>query len=431
MRIVWHCTDPVGADMAGPGIRAVELSHRLAERHEVVLVAPGAAGLRADSVRGAEPADLSVALAGADAFVTMGFGFPIHQALRFRGRLVLDLYDPVLLEQLAQFGPSPTPAQRVSLAHVRARLLALLARADHVLCASPQQRAFWLGWLGAAGRLAPATLAADPEARRLLAIVPFGLPEEPPRGDGSALRRELGIPGGAPVALFWGGLWDWMDPALAVRAVAQLGARGSAVHLVFLGGARPGGDTMRASAEEAHRAVSELGLGKQVHFLQRWIPYRDRGSILLGADIAVTAHRPSLESELAFRTRLLDCLWACLPVACTRGDTLAGEAEREGWGSAADPGDAPGLAAAMATLLDAAGRARATAAMSAALARYQWSRSSANILQLLEASPPARPSLLVPGEVAGGDPLAILQAFGAKALKTLLRRERSSLDDEE
>ena len=57
-----------------------------------------------------------------------------------------------LLEQLMQFGPRPTPDQRLSLGHVRARLLALLKRADHVLCASSRQRTFWLGWLGAAGR---------------------------------------------------------------------------------------------------------------------------------------------------------------------------------------------------------------------------------------------------------------------------------------
>ena len=421
MRIVWHCADRVGAEMAGPGVRAVELARRLAAHHALTLVAPGASSLAGEPFGGSEPAALEPALRGADAFVTQGFTFPLRHALRFRGRLALDLYDPVQLEQLAQFGPSPTPAQRVSLAHVRARLLALLGRADHVLCASPQQRAFWLGWLGAAGRLAPRELAGDPDARRMLAVVPFGIPEDPPRPAGAPLRGELRLPAGEPVALFWGGLWDWMDPALAVRAAAELRSAGQRLQLVFLAGTRPGGDTMRAAAEEARRTAAALGLGDQVHFLERWIPYAARGPFLLDADLAVTAHRPSLEAELAFRTRLLDCLWAGLPPACTRGDALAAEAEREGWGTAADPGDASGLARAMAALLAPGARDRARAAMGPALERYRWDRSAATVLALLEGAAPDRPPMLVPGEMAGESAVAIARALGTKLLARLKR----------
>ena len=424
MKIVWHCEDRVGAEMAGPGIRVVELARRLAARHELAVVAPGATTLGDEPFARVEPSALGATLRGADAFVTQGFDFPLRAALGFRGRLVLDLYDPVQLEQLAQFGPHPSASQRISLAHVRARLLALLARADHVLCASPAQRAFWLGWLGAAGRLGPAALADDPVARKLLAVVPFGLPEAPPQAGDAPLRRAFSIPAAAPVALFWGGLWDWMDPALAVKAIAALREQGRELHLVFLGGARPGGDTMQAAATEAREAVRALRLDDRVHFLGRWVPYAERGAILLEADLAVTAHRPSLEAELAFRTRLLDCLWARLPVACTRGDTLASDAEREGWGAAVDPGDAAGLARAMLALLDPATRARARAAAGAAAERYQWSGSAETILELLESPASPRPPLLMPGEVAGESPLAVARAFAEKAFRRATRRSR-------
>ncbi|HET9598600.1 MAG TPA: hypothetical protein VFP65_23685, partial [Anaeromyxobacteraceae bacterium] len=186
MRIVWHCADRVGAEMAGPAIRVVELSRRLSAHHEVTVVAPGILDpvFAAEPFARAEPDMLGAVVASADAFVTQGFGFPIATTLRTRARLVLDLYDPVQLEQLAQFGPRPTGGQRLALGYVRARLLALVARADHILCASPEQRSFWLGWLAAAGRLGPAALADDPAARRLVAVAPFGVPEDPPaRGD--------------------------------------------------------------------------------------------------------------------------------------------------------------------------------------------------------------------------------------------------------
>ncbi len=418
MRIVWHCTDPVGADMAGPGIRAVELGRRLSG-HEVTLCAPGAEGSRGEPFTGRRESDLAAALRGADVFVTMGFGFPLPLAWRFRGRLVLDLYDPVLLEQLAQFGAAATPEQRVSLAHVRGRLLALLRRADQVLCASPAQRTFWLGWLGAAGRLTPASVDGDPEARRLLAVVPFGVPEAPPRGGDHPLRRALGLDAAASLALFWGGLWDWMDPVLAVRAVAELRARGRDVHLAFLAAGRPGSGAPSGGATGAREETAAAGLGDRVHFIERWIPYADRGAALLDADLAVTAHRPSLEAELAFRTRLLDCLWAKLPVACTRGDALAAEAEREGWGAAADPGDAPGLARAMAELLEPGRRERARVAATEAASRYSWSRSAATVLDLLRERPPARPRGLAPGEATGASGLDFARALGAKAWRLI------------
>ena len=418
MKVVWHCTDPIGPEMAGPGIRAVELARRLSG-HEVTLCAPGADRARGEPFATSSEAGFCAALRGADVLVTMGFGFPLPLAWRFRGRLVLDLYDPVLLEQLAQFGPGATPEQRVSLAHVRARLLALLRRADHVLCASPVQRAFWLGWLGAAGRLTPASIDGDPEARRLLAVVPFGLPDEPPLGAEHPLRSQLGLGATVPLALFWGGMWDWMDPSLAVRAVAELRRQGREVHLAFLAGSRPGGAAAPTGARAARDAAVAAGVADRVHFLERWIPYADRGAVLLDADLAVTAHRPSLEAEFAFRTRLLDCLWARLPVATTRGDALASEAEREGWGAAAEPGDVAGLARAISDLLDPARRERARAAAAEAAARYRWSRSAATLLDLLQQPPPLRARGFAPGETAGASGLAFARALGEKAWRLL------------
>jgi len=33
MKVVWHCTDPIGPEMAGPGIRAVEEYQDFWEQH--------------------------------------------------------------------------------------------------------------------------------------------------------------------------------------------------------------------------------------------------------------------------------------------------------------------------------------------------------------------------------------------------------------
>jgi glycosyltransferase involved in cell wall biosynthesis len=423
VKVLYHCPDRVGAEMAGPGIRAVELSRRLARAHEVVLCAPGASTLPDQGFARLEyaPGALAERASRADALLTQGFGFPLSVVRRLRGRLILDLYDPVQLEQLAQFGAAATADERVSLLYVRARLHLLLRRADHVLCASSAQRTFWLGWLGATGRLVPEALAADPEADALLAVVPFGVADEPPVADGHPLRDAVGLAPGVPLALWSGGMWDWMDPALAVRAFARLRDEGSPAHLVLLAGARPSGDPGRSAATAARAAARELGLDGRVHFLERWIPSADRGAILLDADVAVTAHRPSLEAQLAFRTRLLDCLWARLPAAVTRGDVLAAAAEAEGWGAGAEPGDADGLARALAQLLEPDGNARARRAAAAGAAGRTWDRSGATLLALLDRPAPPRPRGPVPGELAAEGQLGAANALARKVFRRLFR----------
>ncbi|HEY2029144.1 MAG TPA: hypothetical protein VGH20_08035 [Myxococcales bacterium] len=409
MRIVYHCEDIVGARMAGPGIRAVELSRRLAARHDVVLVAPGAETLPSEPFRTGSLSELR----RADVFISQGFGFRIDKLLRFSGRLVLDLYDPVQLEQLARFGPDATDEERVSLSMVRRRLLYLLRRADHVLCASAPQRALWLGWMGACGRLQPETLRDDPEARRLLAIVPFGLPETPPSRKGSPLREAIGAAADDPVALWSGGLWDWMDPALAVRAAAIARNRLPRFRLGMLAGVRPGDPSihMTAAASEARAAA-----GPGVQFIDEWVPYEERGAWLLDADVAVSAHKPSLEAELAFRSRLLDCLWASLPAVCTAGDVLAFEGERQGWALLAAPGDERALADALVALCDPERNRAARARAKAAAQARTWQASADVLLNLLDGPVPQRQALSRAPQVSA--------AFARKAVRKVLRKLR-------
>ena len=81
-------------------------------------------------------------------------------------------------------------------------------------------------------------------------------------------------------------------------------------------------------------------LDRVVFFNDGWVPYEERGAWLLDADCAISTHRDHLETRFAFRTRLLDCFWAGLPVVCTAGDDLADRVERDGLGAAVPPGDA-------------------------------------------------------------------------------------------
>ena len=56
---------------------------------------------------------------------------------------------------------------------------AQLDAGDFFICASEAQRDFWIGTLHSRGRINPRTYADDPTLRRLIDVVPFGLPDEP------------------------------------------------------------------------------------------------------------------------------------------------------------------------------------------------------------------------------------------------------------
>ncbi len=89
-----------------------------------------------------------------------------------------------------------------------------------------------------------------------------------------------------------------------------------------------------------------------VFFNEGWVEYEDRQNYLLEADIGVSTHLDHIETEFSFRTRILDYLWASLPVVATAGDSFGDLIERDGFGLTVPPGDSDALETALFTLLD-------------------------------------------------------------------------------
>src|SRR5204862_458433 len=138
-------------------------------------------------------------------------------------------------------------------------------------------------------------------------------------------------------------------------ATGLLRAQGRPVHLVFQGIERPSlePDEVPTSAAEAIALARELELEDScVHFHHDWVPYEERQSWLLDSDLGISAHSDHLEARFSFRTRVLDYLWAGLPVVTSSGDSIAELVEREGLGRTVAPGDAEAFACACAELLD-------------------------------------------------------------------------------
>jgi glycosyltransferase involved in cell wall biosynthesis len=128
-----------------------------------------------------------------------------------------------------------------------------------------------------------------------------------------------------------------------------------------------------------------------VLFNDEWVAYEERGGWLLDAACAVSCHRDQPETRFSFRTRLLDCLWAGLPVVCTEGDDLGDLVERRDLGAVAPPGDPAAVAASLAEVL-ANGRAAYAERLAAAAAAYEWPRVAAGLGEMINAPAPPRPS---------------------------------------
>jgi glycosyltransferase involved in cell wall biosynthesis len=392
--------EPVAERMAGPAIRAAELARALAARHRVTLAAPAPSS---------PPPGVELLEAGFEDFDALVEAAARHDVVlaqelpptllgrlsRLPVRIALDLYNPIVMEVLEAVAEERPRVQRRIQELVGMRALAQCAVADFIVCASERQRDLWLGAMAVHGLVDLDAYRRDPTLRSVIDVVPFGVPDAPPPERSAEPVLKGAWPGIAPddrVLLWAGGIWGWLDAATPIRAVKQLEqASGPATHLVFMGTGRPGLEStgQGAYAEQARELAHREGLeGRLVHFKEGWVPYAERARWLAEADLGVSAHLDHLEARFSFRTRILDYLWAGLPVVTSSGDALGDLVEREGLGRAVPPGDPEAFAAACSELLDDGdARRRARERIAAVAPSLRWNEVTRPLADWCEAAP--------------------------------------------
>jgi glycosyltransferase involved in cell wall biosynthesis len=395
-RVVIVSADVVGAAMAGAGIRAYELARALAGRYEVTVAAVGETpdAVGEIPVVGYDMRDarsLRPLLRDADAvFCQPPWPHILHELRRSDARLVFDVYNPEPLEVLEFARERSAAVRRVAVTLTIDRVAGALHAGHHLACASEKQRDLWIGTMLAEGLITPASYDADPALRSRLDVVPFGCPEVPPVHGGAGARARFPQLEGREIVLWNGGIWSWLDAPTAVRAMSHLVRERPDARLVFMGAATT--SSARRATEVAKATASELGLlDEVVLFNDEWVDYESRGDWLLDADCSVSTHVDRLETRFAFRTRILDCFWAGLPVVCTSGDELADRVEREDLGAAVAPGDPEGLARALAATLE-RGRAAYADPLARAAADHAWPRVAEPLARWIEGPLPALPA---------------------------------------
>ncbi|TQL48649.1 glycosyl transferase family 1 [Homoserinimonas aerilata] len=321
--------DSLSTRMAGPAIRAFEMAKQLSKVADVRLVSTTYAALEHPDfeIIDATAGGLVSSVNWSDVIVFQGHLLASFPWIKETDKIIVaDIYDPMHLEQLEQgkdLGEKERLAGSIDVVGV---LNDQIQRADYMLCASDKQRDFWLGQLAAMGRVNPVNYDHDPSLRKLLDVAPFGLDDTAPVQRRHAIKGAIpGIGMDDKVILWGGGIYNWFDPLTLVKAVAALAERHPNVRLFFLGGQHPNPAVPKMRmAFEAQQLAERLGLlNKIVFFNEGWVPYEERADFLLDADLGVSTHLDHLETAFSFRTRILDYLWASLPIVSTEGDTFA------------------------------------------------------------------------------------------------------------
>jgi glycosyltransferase involved in cell wall biosynthesis len=426
-RLLLVSNDEVGAQMAGPGIRYYQFARQLSDRFDVTLVVPTAPQETLGDFEVLQAADWH-----GRRFRTLASRFDVVVAQTLRSwtmkalgradvRVIYDLYDPFLIGNLG-FHAEEDVSRRYRYVAFRAPTLLqqiALATGSAFICASERQRDYWLGMLGALGRIDPEVADADPSLRDLIDVVPFGLEPDPPVATAPAIKGVVaGIETGDKVLLWGGGIWNWFDPLTPIRAVHELSRRGADVKLFFLGVKHPNpGVPAMAMTGRAVELAKELDLYERfVFFNFGWVPYAERANYLLDADIGISSHLDTVETRFSFRTRLLDYFWAGLPTVATEGDVLSDLVREQNLGRAVGFADVDGWATAIEELVDDADElARVRRNVERARDQFTWSRVVEPLARL--ASLPGG-AVRPPGNVA-----ALAYRYLGAGLETVVRRD--------
>lgn len=193
-----------------------------------------------------------------------------------------------------------------------------LRRGDILLCANEAQKKFYTGVMAQVGRINPITYGDED----LIQIVPYGI------------YREKAVAKNDPVSklvknkkafklLWFGGIYPWFDLANLLEAVKNAN-KTTPIELIMVGVKNPFNQhpDFIKRYEEVMDYIKNNNMDEIVHVTD-WVKFEDRAEWYLGSDAVVLINNIGMENTLAWRTRLVDYVWADLPIVTNGGDPMS------------------------------------------------------------------------------------------------------------
>jgi GT2 family glycosyltransferase/glycosyltransferase involved in cell wall biosynthesis len=400
-RVLVVTGEPLSENLAGPAIRALEISKFLVQDFDVLLATTKGNSLKHETVStiSTRHRKLNLLVDWADIVIFQGLLISENPWLAETEKiLIADVYDPFHLEILEQRKQQGINNRLKGSRDTTDALNRQLRRADYFICASERQRSLWLGQLAAEGRVNPYTYDASSDLRRLIDVVPFGVSAKSPQKTNDPIRKQFPqIKSDDIIALWAGGVYDWLDPQVIVKAVNKL--NNPKLKLVFMGLKHPNSDIPAMSAVKELRDLSnELSMtNNSVFFVEDWINYEERAQFLLSADFGVSAHKEHIETQFSFRTRLLDHFWTGLPTISTTGDALAEVIETNKAGLTVQISDVDGWVSALSKMISDESLRKTFKTNSLQLSQnYTWNKVLEPLYKFIKTATPAADRLLMP-----------------------------------
>ncbi len=240
----------------------------------------------------------------------------LADSIRPDQQLILDCYVPIYVEVSARDSTDIDSEYHAFHGDVE-RWAHVLKRGDVFLCASDEQRKYYKGVLSALGRINPATYGQE-----LLIIVPYGIYREKPTATEKPITKLLNKNSSERKILWFGGIYPWFDLRNLVDAVVLLNQSTSA-KLIIVGAKNPFNDhpDFDRIYQELIKHIEKIK-AKNTVIVQDWIEFDKRADWYLDSDLVVVISKEGEENELSWRTRLVDFVWADLPLLTNGGDPL-------------------------------------------------------------------------------------------------------------
>ncbi len=341
--------EPVTGKLGGLGIRQLEIARTLAKQFEVRLMTAYEPEGHLEKfpikkIRYQDIGSVKQHIKWADiVFASQPAYFVTQLTTEMKKPLALDLCPITYFEEIERLQSSgkTEPEKYLHLAELTSYTLRQIAAADFFICASDRERDYYIGILTIVGKLLPDNYKNNRTFENIISVAPYGLPKRKPRTGKNLLKGKLpGIEKKDFIILWGGSIWDWFDCLTPIRAMARLKKTCPRAKLVFMGTTHPATDSPPSQYQKAvNLAKKRKILNKNVFFLSDWIPFREREYYLTESDIGITTFEDTIENRFAFRIRLMDYLWAGLPIVTNPGNVLSDLIEKEEIGTIVPFGD--------------------------------------------------------------------------------------------
>ncbi len=230
-------------------------------------------------------------------------------------QLVLDCYVPIYVEMSARKSVN-IEEEYEAFNFELDRWAAVLRRGDVFICANDAQKSFYEGVLGAVGRINPVTYGQD-----LIKVVPYGIYKEEATAKTQPITKLLNNKKSLKV-LWFGGIYPWFDLTQLIEAIAKV-SKNMPCELIIVGAKNPFNNhpDFIAKYESLVSFIKDNKYENIIHVVD-WINFNDRADWYLDSDVVVVVNEEGPENKLAWRTRLVDFVWADLPILTNGGDPL-------------------------------------------------------------------------------------------------------------